>query len=64
VSASGLEPPSVVFDRRYFAAHDGEYVRTRVWHMLSVQSSRMPHFRGRLTEPQARAIVEYLRTLR
>lgn len=63
VKASGLEPPAVVFDRPYFTTHDGEYVRTKAWHMLSEHQPRMPHFRGRLTEPQARAIVDYLRSL-
>ena len=62
VSASGLEPPAVVFDRSYFTTRDAEYVRTKVWHMLAAHQPRMPHFRGRLTEPQARAIVEYLRS--
>jgi mono/diheme cytochrome c family protein len=62
VSASGLELPATVFDRTYFATHDAEHVRVKVWHMLSEQRPRMPHFRGRLTEPQVRAVVEYLRT--
>jgi mono/diheme cytochrome c family protein len=64
VSASGLELPRVVFDRSYFATHDADYVRTKAWHMLAEHQPRMPHFRGRLTEPQARAVVEYLRALR
>ncbi|HLK11366.1 MAG TPA: c-type cytochrome [Candidatus Binatia bacterium] len=55
-----LRLPRVVFDRAYLAVHDAEYLRTRVWHMLAEQKPVMPHFRGRLTEPQARAIVAYL----
>jgi mono/diheme cytochrome c family protein len=55
--------PTVVFDRRYLASHDAEYLRTRVWHMLAERKPQMPHFRGKLTEPQVRAIVEYLKSL-
>jgi mono/diheme cytochrome c family protein len=64
VSASGLSRPAALFDQRYFATHDDEYVRVRVWHMLADQKPRMPHFRGRLTEPQVRAVVEYLESMR
>ncbi|HLK11147.1 MAG TPA: c-type cytochrome [Candidatus Binatia bacterium] len=52
--------PTVVFDRRYFAAHDTAYVRARVWHMTGEEKPAMPHFGGVLTEAQARLIVAYL----
>jgi mono/diheme cytochrome c family protein len=59
---SALERPRILFDRSYFASHDGEYLRTRVWHMLAEHKPQMPHFRGTLTEPQVRAVVEYLKS--
>lgn len=59
-SGSDLKRPTVIFDRPYFASHDGEYLRTKVWHMLAEHKPAMPHFRGTLTEPQARTIVDYL----
>jgi mono/diheme cytochrome c family protein len=61
-TASGLKRPTVVFDRAYFATHDGEHLRVKVWHMLADQKPEMPHFRGTLTEPQVRAVVEYLKS--
>jgi mono/diheme cytochrome c family protein len=58
----GRKRPTVVFDGAYLAAHDTQFVRSRVWHMLGEGSTEtMPHFRGVLTEAQARAIVDYLR---
>jgi mono/diheme cytochrome c family protein len=63
LTASEPARPTVIFDRRYLAAHDEEYLRTRVWHMLAEHKPQMPHFRGKLTEPQVRAIVEYLKSL-
>lgn len=53
--------PRVVFDRDYVAQHDPEWLRTKVWHMMEERRPAMPHFRSRLSEAQARAIVEYLR---
>jgi mono/diheme cytochrome c family protein len=61
-SGSEVKRPTVIFDRRYFATHDSEYLRTRAWHMLAEQKPQMPHFRGTLTEPQVRAIFEYLKS--
>jgi mono/diheme cytochrome c family protein len=64
--ASGATAPpkrlTVIFDRQYFATHDSEVLRTKVWHMLAVQKPEMPHLRGKLTEPQVRAIVEYVKS--
>jgi mono/diheme cytochrome c family protein len=59
-----IEPwlaPRVVFDQAYFVRTDPEALRTRVWHMLSEHKPAMPHFRGRLDEKSARAIVDYLK---
>jgi len=56
--------PTVVFDRAYFAAHDTQVVRARVWHMLAERPpTSMPHFQGMLSDAEARAIVDYLRGL-
>ena len=55
--------PRVVFDRRYLAHHDPEALRTKVWHMLADQRPVMPHFRPKLSEADARAIIEYLKSL-
>ena len=63
VTATEPARPTIVFDRRYLAAHDEEYLRTRVWHMLAEHKPQMPHFRGKLTESQIRAVVEYLKSL-
>jgi mono/diheme cytochrome c family protein len=60
-TASGVKRPTIVFDRAYFATHEGEHLRVNVWHMLAEHKPEMPHFRGTLTEPQVRAIVEYLK---
>ncbi len=56
--------PTVIFDRAYFARRDPEELRSSVWHMLAQHQPSMPHFRGTLSESQARAIVEYLKQLR
>jgi mono/diheme cytochrome c family protein len=53
--------PTVVFDRRYFERHDPEAVRAAVWHMVGERKPAMPHFRERLSEADARAVVEYLK---
>lgn len=57
-----IRVPSVLFDRSYFAHRDSEQLRTAVWHMLAEQKPVMPHFRYGLTEAEATAIVEYLKT--
>ena len=54
--------PNVRFDAEYFSRRDQEQLRKRVWHMLQDEKARMPHFRWDISEPQARAIVEYLKT--
>ena len=59
----GLDParvPPPRFDAVY-VERAGEALRARVWHILSEQKPSMPHFRGRLGESEARAIVTYLR---
>jgi mono/diheme cytochrome c family protein len=53
--------PTAIFDRAYFARHDAEALRGKVWHMLEEHQPSMPHFRGTLSESEVRAIVEYLR---
>ncbi len=53
--------PTVVFDRAYLRRRDPEQVRAAIWHMLDVQQPAMPHLRKTVTEPAARAIIEYLR---
>lgn len=57
----GLRRPTVAFDRGYFTRRDPERLRVAVWHMLEASEPRMPHFRGEVSEPSARAIVEWLR---
>jgi mono/diheme cytochrome c family protein len=52
--------PTAIFDRAYFAHHDPEALRSQVWHMLEEHQPSMPHFRGRLSEADVRAIVKYL----
>jgi len=53
---------NVVFDRAYFAANDTQALAANVWHMLDERGpATMSHFRGKLSEAQAQAIVEYLR---
>jgi mono/diheme cytochrome c family protein len=53
--------PRVVFDRTWLSRQDPEALRGKVWHMLEKNGAAMPHFAGRLSEAQARAIVEHLR---
>jgi mono/diheme cytochrome c family protein len=53
--------PAVLFDRAYFASHDGEQLRARAWHMLARQRPAMPHFRTRLDQGQVTAIIRFLR---
>jgi len=64
VPPPGPGHPTVVFDRAYFAAHDARSIRPKIWHMLGEPKPEvMPHFRGVLTDAQARAIVDYLQLL-
>ncbi len=53
--------PTVIFDRAYFAHHDPEALRSKIWHMLDEHEPSMPHYAGVLTDAEARAIVEYLK---
>jgi mono/diheme cytochrome c family protein len=55
--------PTTTFDRQYFAAHDAEYLRTRVWHMVGEHRPTMPHYGAMLSEAQARALAEYLKQM-
>jgi mono/diheme cytochrome c family protein len=54
--------PTVAFDRKYFAKVDPEQLRKSIWHMLSEHKPIMPHYRWALSEAQARAVVEYLKS--
>lgn len=58
-----VDAPAVVFDAQYFARNDPIRVRESIWHMLGKQKPSMPHFRGQITEAEARAVIEYLRKL-
>lgn len=62
--AEGRPAPTVVFDRAYFAHHDPEALRGTVWHMLEEHQPSMPHFRGVISEAQARAIIQDLKKRR
>jgi mono/diheme cytochrome c family protein len=62
--AESYRAPTVVFDRAYFARRDPEEIRRTVWHMLELHRPSMPHFRGTVSEAEARAIVQYLKALR
>jgi mono/diheme cytochrome c family protein len=53
--------PTVTFDRAYFRRRDPEQVRAAVWHMLATERPAMPHLRRTLTEPEARAVIQYLK---
>lgn len=53
--------PTVVFDRQWLARRDPAQLRAAVSHMLEERQPGMPHFRRTLSEPEARAIVRYLR---
>jgi mono/diheme cytochrome c family protein len=55
--------PAVVFDAEYMARVDPLRLRESIWHMLGEQKPSMPHFRGQISEAEARAVVEYLREL-
>jgi mono/diheme cytochrome c family protein len=53
--------PTVVFDRQWLARRNPAQLRAAVSHMLEERAPGMPHFRRTLSEPEARAIVRYLR---
>lgn len=55
--------PPVVFDRAYFVRRNPEEVRQAVWHMVQREKPAMPHLRTRLGEHDARAVIEYLKSL-
>ncbi len=54
--------PTLAFDRAYAASHDPRDVRAKVWHMLGDQMPSMPHLRGELSESEARAIADFLKS--
>jgi mono/diheme cytochrome c family protein len=56
-----LRRPTVVFDRGYVERRNPEQLRAAVGHMLAEQKPAMPHFATQLSEPEAQAIVQYLR---
>jgi mono/diheme cytochrome c family protein len=57
----GPDRPDVRFDRDYFAHHDADELRRKVWHMLDREGPAMPHFARRLSADDATAIVVFLR---
>jgi mono/diheme cytochrome c family protein len=58
--AESYAAPTAIFDRAYFARHDGEALRVSAWHMLRAHKPSMPHFRATLNDAQARALADYL----
>jgi mono/diheme cytochrome c family protein len=54
--------PTVTFDAAYFAAVDPRDLETAVWHMVELQTPRMPHMGAMLDEDEVRAIVEWLKS--
>jgi mono/diheme cytochrome c family protein len=60
--SDAIRMPSVTFDRAYFKRRDPEQLRRSVWHMLDEQKPVMPHYRWAVSEAQARAIIEYLKS--
>lgn len=60
--AEAIPAPTVIFDQAYFRRRDPEDVRAAIWHMLDLHQPMMPHFRGVVSEEEARAIVIYLRS--
>lgn len=59
--ADGVHLPALAFDRAYFSHRSPEQIREAIWHMIDEQKPVMPHYRWALTEPQVRAVVEYLK---
>jgi len=58
---SDLRAPTAVFDAAYMARVDPNDLETAVWHMVDMQTPRMPHMRILLEDAQVRAIVRWLR---
>ena len=56
-----VKRPTVTFDAAYFATVDERDLETAVWHMVELQTPRMPHMGPMLDEAQVRAIVEWLK---
>jgi len=54
--------PRFAFDVEYFRTHDGDEVRSKIWHMLESAQPGMPHFLELSTE-QVKNILAYLRSL-
>jgi len=55
--------PKVVFDAAYLADLEPGELEDAATHMVLTKEPRMPHLGGELNESEARAVVEYLRTL-
>jgi mono/diheme cytochrome c family protein len=55
------QAPRIRFDRGWLARTDSEHLQRTAWHMLAHERPAMPHFRMQLSEPEARAIVDWLR---
>jgi mono/diheme cytochrome c family protein len=62
--AENFRAPTVVFDRAYFERTDPEHLRKWVWHMAGEQRPSMPHYHWTLTQREAGAIVEFLKSTR
>jgi mono/diheme cytochrome c family protein len=60
--AESLHAPTIVFDRAYFERTDPEKLRKEVWHMAAEQRPSMPHYRWTLSEAEAHAIVDFLKS--
>jgi hypothetical protein len=53
----------MVFDAAYLASLQPGELEDAATHMVLTKEPRMPHLAGEVSEGEARAIVEYLRTL-
>ncbi len=62
--AESFHAPTIVFDNAYFARTDPEYLRKKAWHMAAEKRPSMPHYRRTLTQQEARAIVDFLKSTR
>jgi mono/diheme cytochrome c family protein len=62
-SVEAADRPKVVFDAAYLAAVAPGELEDEATHMVLAKEPRMPHLAGQLNEAEARAIVEYLRSL-
>ncbi len=56
-----MKRPTVTLDAACFAAVDERDLETAVWHMVDLQTPRMPRMGAALDDDQVRAIVEWLR---